>query len=110
MAATIHFLTVTVTYPWPFPVPNPDPNPDPVPVPDLSRQQPPPITAPHDGDTSSLMNYFEDKPEAEDEVITFEQRNPGAPVLPRVSSSYSCLLLSNYKPIHNAKLNQMTLM
>jgi hypothetical protein len=29
------------------------------------------------------MNYFEDKPDEGDEVITFEQRNVAAPALPR---------------------------
>ena len=34
-------------------------------------------------ETSALMNYFEDKPDEGDEVITFEQRNVAAPALPR---------------------------
>jgi hypothetical protein len=48
-----------------------------------ARQNPNAAHAPaNERETSALMNYFEDKPE-EDEVITFEQRNPAAPVLPR---------------------------
>lgn len=48
-----------------------------------ARQNPHATNAPvNERETSALMNYFEDKPE-EDEVITFEQRNPAAPVLPR---------------------------